>query len=196
MATLIYIHGFLSSPNSHKATQTREWLSNHAPHIGYECPFLSPYPKETQQQLATLIDAHVGETLGFVGSSLGGFWSSWLVENFGHKAVLINPSVRPFDLFHTVAGVPQQNHHTNDVYCMTEAHSEQMKAFYHDHLADLSRYWLLAQTGDETLDYRLAESHYEGCRQTIEEGGDHSFQRFERHLPAITGFLFPELYES
>ena len=48
---------------------------------------------------------------------------------------------------------------------------------------------MLLQTGDEVLDYRLAESRYSGCRMTIEQGGDHSFQHFERPLPAIIEFL-------
>jgi predicted esterase YcpF (UPF0227 family) len=50
-------------------------------------------------------------------------------------------------------------------------------------------FWLLAQCGDEVLDYREAERFYAGCRQTIEPGGDHQFQGFERHLPAVLEFL-------
>ncbi|MYM63378.1 YqiA/YcfP family alpha/beta fold hydrolase [Pseudomaricurvus sp. HS19] len=192
MATLIYIHGFLSSPQSVKAELTARWLAEHAPDIDYRCPYLCPYPLETQHQLRELMAELEGEPdIGFVGSSLGGFWSTWLVEHFGHRAVLINPSVRPFELVHRVCGVPQHNFHTDDVYTMTEVHAGQFRDAYCQPLRDLSRYWLLAQTGDETLDYREAEARYAGCRQTIEEGGDHGFQGFERFLPDIVQFLFP-----
>jgi predicted esterase YcpF (UPF0227 family) len=55
-----------------------------------------------------------------------------------------------------------------------------------------SRYWLLLQRGDEVLDYREAVAFYAGCRQTVEAGGDHQFQGFERHLPGVAAFLLGE----
>ncbi|MEI8649578.1 YqiA/YcfP family alpha/beta fold hydrolase [Paraglaciecola sp. Hal342] len=50
-------------------------------------------------------------------------------------------------------------------------------------------YWVLLQTADETLDYRQAEKKYMGAKLTIEEGGDHSFQGYERFLKDIFQFL-------
>ena len=56
-------------------------------------------------------------------------------------------------------------------------------------ISEHHRYWLLVQSADETLDYRLAVNKYKGCRQRIEQGGDHSFQHFENHIPAAIEFL-------
>lgn len=190
MSTLIYIHGFLSSPQSHKAQATRQWLQQHHPEIRYLCPFLSPYPAETQQQLRQVMAEAGDDQIGLVGSSLGGFWSTWLVEEYGVKAVLINPSVRPFELVDRIGSEPQHNYHTDDTYLMLPQHGEEFRRVYHETLKDRSRYYLLAQTGDETLDYRQAVERYQGCRQCIEEGGDHSFQNYEAHLPGIVEFLF------
>lgn len=190
MSTLVYIHGFLSSPQSVKALVTQQWLLDHRPDIDYHCPFLSPYPLETERQLREMMTQLGDQTVGFVGSSLGGFWSTWLVEHYDAKAVLINPSVRPFELVDRVRDVPQKSYHTDDTYLMLPEHGEQFRQAYCPQLKDRSRYYLLAQTGDETLDYRQAEERYQGCRQHIEEGGDHGFQNYEAHLPEIVNFLF------
>lgn len=190
MATLVYIHGFLSSPESHKAQLTKRWMAENQPEIRYACPYLSPYPEEAKQQLSELMISLEGEAIGFIGSSLGGFWSTWLVETFGHKAVLINPSVRPHELIDRVAGEPQLNFYTRDSYVMTAEHASQYKGVYRESLKDLNAYWLMAQTGDETLNYRQAVERYQGARQLIIEGGDHAFQGFEDKLTDIVSFLF------
>lgn len=192
MKHLIYVHGFLSAPGSHKATLTQHWLKEHRPDVRYHCPYLSPYPLETEQQLTELMNDLQGESVGLIGSSLGGFWSTWLVERFGMKAVLINPSVRPFQLIDSVKDETLHNYYTDDSYVMRSEHGEQLRERYQTQLANPERYWVLVQTGDETLDYRQAVDRYSDCRVTVEEGGDHGFQNYDRHLPDILNFLFNE----
>lgn len=190
MPTLVYVHGFLSSPQSHKALLTEQWLRDNEPSVNFCCPFLSPYPEETKAQLHAVMSSLKEEAVGFVGSSLGGFWSTWLVENYGHKAVLINPSVRPHELIDRVAGEPQKNFYTHDKYLMTAEHGNQYRGAYQPRFKDQTAYWLMVQTGDETLDYRQAVDRYDGCQQRVIEGGDHGFQGFEEYLPEIVTFLF------
>jgi predicted esterase YcpF (UPF0227 family) len=79
------------------------------------------------------------------------------------------------------------NFHSGQRFEFTAEHLEQL------HLLDParvtpSRYLLLAETGDEVLDYRKAVARYAGCRQLIVEGGDHSFTRFPEFLPQIIEF--------
>jgi predicted esterase YcpF (UPF0227 family) len=45
-----------------------------------------------------------------------------------------------------------------------------------DHAA--GRYFLLAATGDEVLDYRDMVAHYAGARQHVIEGSDHAIPEF------------------
>lgn len=190
MPTLIYIHGFLSSPGSIKAQQTGRWLAEHRPDIRFLCPELSPYPEETQAQLTAMAASLPGEQVGLVGSSLGGFWSSWLVERYGFRAVLVNPSVSPHHLVERVLGQPQHNFYTSESYLMTEQHGRQLETAFQPQLRDPGRYWLMVQTGDETLDYRQAVAHYSACRQLVEVGGDHGFRNYEAKIAAIVDFLF------
>lgn len=194
MNTLIYLHGFLSSPASTKAVQTREWLHQQGLPVQYLCPFLSPYPSDTRSQLdallGKLLEQVPTEQIGVVGSSLGGYWATYLVEAYGVRAVLINPSVRPYDMVENYLGQSLGNYYTEDVYEMLPEHAQQLRDIDFPHPVKNDNYWLLAQTGDETLDYRLAEAKYRHCNQLIEEGGDHSFQGYVDRLPAILSFLF------
>ncbi len=52
-----------------------------------------------------------------------------------------------------------------------------------------SDFWLLQQEDDEVLDYRQAVERFQGGRQTVEKGGDHSFVDFDRYPEKIIEFL-------
>lgn len=181
MAALLYIHGFLSSPQSFKARQTRLWLAEHCPDLDFYCPQLPPYPAQTQAILEALVEGLLPQPLYLMGSSLGGFWATWLAEKYNLRAVLINPAVRPQDFMPAYLEVDLKSYHTDDSYRLHTMHIDEIIAV-DTPVTRTANYWLLAQTGDETLDYRQAVQKYAGCKQTIEEGGDHAFQGFERYL--------------
>ena len=190
MSHLIYIHGFLSSPSSHKAMQVEQWLRVNRPDIEYHCPFLTAYPGQTRQTLETLVESLLPDPVYLMGSSLGGYWATWLVEKYKLRAVLINPAVK-LDLLKSdeYVNVELLNYHTDDSYTLTEQDIEDLIAVDVRKINQHDSYWLIAQTGDETLDYRLAVEKYADCKQLIEEGGDHSFQSFERHISDAIDFL-------
>jgi predicted esterase YcpF (UPF0227 family) len=188
MAALLYIHGFLSSPFSFKAQQVKHWLAESYPEISFYCPHLPPYPAQTQAQLTALVEQLLPEPVYLMGSSLGGFWATWLAERYNLRALLINPAVKPQDFMPAYLEVDLKGYHTDDSYRLSARHIDEIIA------ADVlptrhQNYWLLVQSGDETLDYRQAVAKYQGCRQTIEEGGDHGFQGFERYLEPGLAFL-------
>jgi len=187
--TLLYLHGFLSSPRSHKAVQVRDWLARHHPEVAYHCPFLSAYFGTARAQLEGLVQGLLPGPIGLMGSSLGGYWATWLAEKYDLRAVLINPAVKPSVFDDRYIGVELKNYHTADTYLLTREHIGELQAAATPVIKRPANYWLLVQTGDETLDYRLAVEKYRGCRQTVETGGDHSFTGFERHIPAAFEFL-------
>jgi predicted esterase YcpF (UPF0227 family) len=188
MPSLIYIHGFLSSPLSAKAEITRQWLLKNNSDIEFYCPQLPPYPNETQQILDALVERLSSQSVYLMGSSLGGFWATWLAEKYNLPAVLINPAVSPQKFMPKYLDIDLKSYHTDDSYRLQQHHIDEIIA------ADVSvtrykNYWLLVQMGDETLDYRDAVKKYAHCKQTIEAGGDHSFQGFENHLENIVGWF-------
>lgn len=188
MAALLYIHGFLSSPFSFKARQTGEWLTTTYPGIDFYCPQLPPYPAQTQAILESLVERLLPQPVYLMGSSLGGFWATWLAEKYNLRAVLINPAVSPQNFMPGYLEVDLKSYHTDDSYRLSAGHIDEIIAVDVPPTR-IANYWLLVQTGDETLDYRLAVQKYAGCKQTVEEGGDHAFQGFERYLPSCINFF-------
>ncbi len=124
-----------------------------------------------------------------LGSSLGGFWATYLAETRGLPAVLINPAVSPQRRFQALVGQTLKNYHTAETCILTADDMADLAACDVDRLNNPDLYWLLAQTGDETLDYREAVAKYRGCRQTVETGGSHAFDGYEGWLPDIAEFF-------
>lgn len=190
MSALVYLHGFLSSPRSIKAQQTEAWLQTHRPDISYQCPFLSSYPGQARATLEQLMARLDGEGIGLVGSSLGGFWATYLAEQYNLPAVLVNPAVRPQDRFAEFVGQPLKNYHSDDEYCLTKEDLQHLLQADTQALRNPANYWVMLQTGDEALDYRLARDKYQSTRLQVEEGGSHSFEGFENWLAQVIEFLF------
>ena len=188
---VIYLHGFLSSPQSQKATQTLEFVRANYPNLVIEIPQLANYPNDAVAIIEQLVTKHKGNKLRFIGSSLGGFLSTFMVEKYSGKAVLINPAVRPFELLVDVLG-EHINPNTQQTFLLENKHIEELRQLDTLTLDPKSDYWVLLQTADETLDYRLAETKYQDYKLSIEQGGDHSFQDFQRFLPDIFRFLLQD----
>lgn len=188
---VIYLHGFLSSPQSHKATQTLKYVRANYPNLTIEIPQLANYPNEAVKNIELCIAKHKDKKLRFIGSSLGGFLSTYMVEKYSGKAVLINPAVRPFELLGDFLG-EHINPYTGQPFLLENNHIEELRQLDTPTLDPKSDYWVLLQTADETLDYRQAETKYQDYKVTIEQGGDHSFQDFPRFLPDIFRFLLQD----
>lgn len=182
---IAYLHGFNSSPQSHKARQLNGYLVERGLGANYLCPELPPSAREAMALVEALVAEH-SEPICFVGSSLGGFYATYLAEKHAARAVLINPAIEPHVGLRPWLG-PQRNLHTGVPYELTAAHLQQWEELYCERVSP-ERYLLLVETGDEVLDYRQAVARYAGAEQVVIAGGDHSLQSFPRHLPRILQF--------
>lgn len=186
---LLYIHGFNSSPLSMKANLMREYCQQHRPDIKVIIPQLPCFPQLAAQLLLDIIEQYQNDyRIGLVGSSLGGFMSTWLNSQFGFKAVVVNPAVKPYELLVDYLG-EQTNPYTNETYTLETCHIDELKALDVQSIASPDAFWLLQQTEDEVLDYRQAVNKFAQSKQTVEKGGDHSFVGFERYPAKIIEFL-------
>jgi len=170
----------------------KKWLEIYRPEITFTCPFLTPYPHETRPTLENIIEHSLSDPGGVacvMGSSLGGFWATWLVEKYNIKAVLINPAVKLTLFNQEYINVPLKNYHTEDTYQLAESDIDEYHRLNLETISRPENYFVMLQTGDEVLDYQLAVKKYEGSKLLIEEGGDHSFINFESKIPQAIEFL-------
>ncbi len=175
---LIYIHGFNSAPNSFKARLTAERMRALGREAEYCVPTLPHRPADAMTLLQGLVEQHPNAAL--IGSSLGGFYATYLAERYALRAVLVNPAVQPYELFAAHLG-PQKNIYTGEAYELTTQHITELRALEVDAITP-ARYLLLTRTGDETLDYRAGVARYRGAQQRVIPGGDHGFADFGDYL--------------
>ncbi|HLD65686.1 MAG TPA: YqiA/YcfP family alpha/beta fold hydrolase [Pseudomonas sp.] len=183
--SLLYLHGLNSSPTSRKASELVEVMTTLGLAGRLRVPALHHHPRQAIAQLEALI-AELGRPV-LVGSSLGGYYATFLAERHGLKALLINPAVRPHRLFDGHLG-PQQNLYSGETWELTEAHVQALAELDVPPPQDPARYQVWLQTADETLDYRQAAVYYRACALRIQAGGDHGYQGFAERLPALLAF--------
>jgi hypothetical protein len=183
---LIYIHGFNSSARSFKARLMAARMAQLGCEADFLCPDLSPDPRAAITVLEALVLRQGAQKPCLVGSSLGGFYATWLAEQHGLNTVLINPAVRPYDLLSTSVG-PQTNLYTGAQYELTREHVAALRELEVERITP-ERYLLITRTGDEVLDYRDAVEKYRGCEQIVIEGGDHGFGDFGSYADRALAF--------
>jgi hypothetical protein len=184
---VVYLHGFNSSPDSQKARLFAAYC--HARGVtDVLVPALSHDPARALQVLETCVGERDSSIALLVGSSLGAYYATYLAERHGLKAALINPAVAPCEhLGRDFLGL-HRNQYTNEEYEFTGAHVDCLRTLETVAIRNPAQYLLLVQTGDEVLDYRHALRLYSGCRQVVQEGGNHSFENFAAVLPLILQF--------
>ncbi len=183
---IVYLHGFNSSPASHKAQLLRARLAERGLAHLYACPALPHEPSGAVRAIEAELARHEARAVTLVGSSLGGFYATWFAETRGCRAVLIQPAVRPHVGLEAMLG-EQQNLHSGERYVLTRAHLEGWRALALERV-DPERYLLLLETGDEVLDWREAARKYEGARMVVRDGGDHTLASFPEHIARILAF--------
>ena len=183
---IVYLHGFNSSPQSVKGRLIARAAAALSDPPLFHLPQLSHRPAQAIGDVRTWIEKNAeGRDLAFIGSSLGGYYATWLAERYGSRAVLINPAVRPYDDLRPFLG-PQHNLYTGEEYVVTLAHFEELAALALARVTRPERYFLLVRTADALLDWREAAAFYAGGYQYVAGGGDHGWEDFADEVaPAL-----------
>lgn len=183
--TILYLHGFRSSPASYKARVVKARMAALGRASELICPQLPASPQEAMALALSLVENV--EHLAVIGSSLGGFYATCLAEKRGCKAVLVNPAVDPLKNLARHVGVTTA-WHSDAPFEFRQEYIAELADLKIDRITDPARYFLLAATGDEVLDYRDMTAHYAGSRQHVIDGGDHAVSDFERYVDAVLAF--------
>lgn len=194
---LLYLHGFRSSPQSTKAQLTRRWVEQHAPGVTWWSPALPPSPREACELILSGSLDWPTPTMAVMGSSLGGFYASWLSRRRGCRAVVINPSVQPARSLSGYIGTHPVWHDPSQHIHFTPEFVEELRMLQQELPADQApgpmgqpeKLLAVLGTHDEVLPFDEMRQRYAACQLRVVPGGDHALSDFETLLPEVMGFL-------
>ena len=186
---LLYLHGFRSSPRSFKAQRLHAWLQAHRPGVHWWCPQLPPSPREAMALVMQGVAGWPHDRMAVLGSSLGGFYATWVAERLGCPAVLLNPAVDPARDLAAYIGEQTAFHTPEERFFFRAGYVDELQALQAGPIKQPQRYLLVAAKGDEVLDWREMVPRYPGVHLRLLDGGDHALSDFDDHLPLIIDFL-------
>lgn len=128
-------------------------------------------------------------SMAVVGSSLGGYYATWVAEQTGCRAVLLNPAVDPArDLAHYI-GTQTHWHDPQQQFFFRPEFVPELRALHCTPLTRPQRYLAIIAKGDELLDWREMHARYQAAQLHLLEGGDHALSDFPAQLPKLLAFL-------
>ena len=186
---LLYLHGFRSSPQSAKARQMAAHVAQHHPQVRFWCPQLPPSPQAAMALVAQGVAAWPGSAMAVIGSSLGGFYASWVAQHKGCPSVLLNPAVHPARDLERYIGEQTVWHDPSEHFYFRPEYIDELRALDTSGRSPAAPELAIIAQGDEVLDWREMTARYPQARQLVQEGGEHALLNFAGDLPSITDFL-------
>ncbi len=184
---ILYLHGFRSSPRSIKARQLAARLEQRGLAADYRCPQLPASPREASRVIADIAMRPSTQRLAVIGSSLGGYYATWIAERVDCRVVLLNPAVHPErDLAHHLGA--QTIYHSDETVEIRPEFLDELKDLHVGAITRPERYLLVAATGDEVLDWREMVGRYANARHLVVEGSDHGLSDFETIIDDVIDF--------
>ena len=184
---IIYLHGFISSSSSSKAQLCKKYLTEK----GVGDKILIPDLPLSTYKVINLIEMLISENdiVGFIGSSMGGFYSCYFANKYNLKGVYINPVVDDHlpSMLNIVGSYENFNNGKKDTFSMNDY--ENLKKYSTPMLKSPENHFLLAQEGDEVLDQRLSLKKFKDSKILFSKRGNHQFLGFEDKIEQIFDFL-------
>jgi predicted esterase YcpF (UPF0227 family) len=186
---LLYLHGFRSSPLSAKAVKMAAAVQALHPAVHWWCPQLPPSPRQAMAMLIAGIAGWPQGSMAVVGSSLGGFYATWIAARTGCPAVLLNPAVHPARDLASHIGEQSAWHSPQETFFFQPEFVQELRDLDAGTLSRPERFYTLIAKGDELLDWREMSARYAGSQGQLLEGGDHALSDFDTHLAGVLRFL-------
>lgn len=187
---LLYLHGFRSSPQSAKARQMAGHVARHHPGVAFWCPQLPPSPRAAMDLVAQGIAGWPREAMGVIGSSLGGFYASWMARHAGGcPSVMLNPAVNPARDLARHIGEQTAWHDPAERFFFRPEYIAELQALDVSGLPAAGPELVIIAQGDELLDWRQMAARYPAAQQCVLEGGDHALSNFGEHIGRVAAFL-------
>lgn len=186
---VLYLHGFRSSPRSHKAQRMAQALHAASPRPHWWCPALPASPLEALALVEAGVRGWPREGMAVVGSSLGGFYAHVLASRWACPAVLLNPAVFPARDLAAHIGVHPAWHDPAERIHFAAAHVQQLTELEREAAGQRPPTLAVVAKGDEVLDWREMVAAYGHDQLRLLDGGDHALSDFEAHLPLVMRFL-------
>ena len=164
---ILYIHGWNSYKDARKAVLLKDEINSNK-NFEVDSITLKSHPKEAIQQLSNYIEDHKGQRkVHLIGSSLGGYYATFLSEKYNLKAAMINPAVWAYKIFKNDMG-SNENLNTGEKYFIDDLWVQSLKDIFIENIT-VKNYLVLLQTGDQTLNYKFAKQYFEGSNIIVDE---------------------------
>ena len=186
---LLYLHGFRSSPQSAKARQMAAHVALQHPAVTFWCPQLPPSPRAAMALVSEGIARWPRGAMAVIGSSLGGFYASWVAQQTRAPSVLLNPAVHPARDLARHIGEQTAWHDPAERFYFLPEYIAELQALETQGLPPAAPEMAIIAQGDEVLDWREMAARYAHARLIVQEGGEHALANFGDYLPAISEFL-------
>lgn len=177
---IIYIHGFKSCGHGQKSSALKKYFKNV---LAPDLPF-SPH------KAIKFLEKLITPDTVLIGSSLGGYYAIYLAEKYSLKAVLINPSLKPYKTLKPYTGT-QYRFCDNKKFKWKKRYLKELKKYKTD--PEKAEYLVLLQSGDEILNYKKTLKNFKkrpNAKVIVEYGGNHRFENINDYLCIIDSFIF------
>ena len=164
-------------------------VAQHHPGVQFWSPQLPPSPRAAMEKVLSGVADWPRQRMAVVGSSLGGYYASWVAQQMRCPSVLLNPAVNPArDLAHYI-GEQTQWHAPDEHFYFAPEFVDELRALDVRDQPPAAPQLAIIAKGDEVLDWREMVARYPQAHIHLLEGGDHGLSDFSSYLPWITQFL-------
>ncbi len=165
------------------------YVAQHHPQVTFWCPQLPPSPRSAMQLAMQGVAHWPHDTMAVMGSSLGGFYASWVAQQASCPSVLLNPAVFPArDLERYIGEQTTWQNPAERFFFLPEYIAELEALGTHTQPPAAPELAIIA-LADEVLDWREMAARYPKARQIIAQDASHALENFRDYLGCIAEFL-------